>query len=541
MLKELSGKEETSELLAIIEMREDRLENVALSSNPFIVLFDRPSNKGNLGTMIRSCDALGVDMLIITGHAVDLYEPDVIVSAMGSFFNLPVRIVHPITFSGEVDEQDRMLNAGFDAPYIMQGNKVLEKTSLSLNIDGESRSMSLNAVSQLDHKNGDILFILNGNATGDRLDSDISWQYDREKNFSGRISLSSLLGYNKEKKMINADIDVNPTVFTVNDTVWNIAPSKIIVDGKRIAVKDVDVYREGQFIKAEGVVSDSYDDALNLHLKSIDLGYVFETLNINHVAFSGIATGDFYASGLFTSAPQLNTSNLNVKNFAYHNALLGEADIKSSWDNENKGIVINADIHQYNQHKSFVRGVVYPTRDSLDFKFAADRLNVQILKPFMAAFTSEISGEASGLCELYGTFKLLNIKGRMFAEDFKMKVDYTNTYYTVSDSVILDPGLITIREALVRDAFGNTAKVQGTVRHDYFKNARFDFAITDVDNMLCYDTNEKINILKSRERKHLRFKTQSRENERNGGGRWINRGCQISFKICCNLQFCCRK
>ena len=95
LLKELSGKEETSELLAIIEMREDRLENVALSSNPFIVLFDRPSNKGNLGTMIRSCDALGVDMLIITGHAVDLYEPDVIVSAMGSFFNLPViRIIH---------------------------------------------------------------------------------------------------------------------------------------------------------------------------------------------------------------------------------------------------------------------------------------------------------------------------------------------------------------------------------------------------------------------------------------------------------------
>lgn len=95
LLRELSGKEDTSELLAIIEMREDRLEHVALSPNPFIVLFDRPSNKGNLGTMIRSCDALGADMLIITGHAVDLYEPDVIVSAMGSFFNLPViRIVN---------------------------------------------------------------------------------------------------------------------------------------------------------------------------------------------------------------------------------------------------------------------------------------------------------------------------------------------------------------------------------------------------------------------------------------------------------------
>lgn len=90
LLKELSGKEDTSELLAIIEMREDKFENIPLSDNPFIMLFDRPSNKGNLGTMIRSCDALGVDLLIITGHAVDLYEPDVIVSAMGSFFNLPV-------------------------------------------------------------------------------------------------------------------------------------------------------------------------------------------------------------------------------------------------------------------------------------------------------------------------------------------------------------------------------------------------------------------------------------------------------------------
>ena len=76
--------------MAIIEMREDKLENVTLSKAPFIVLFDRPSNKGNLGTIIRSCDSLGADMLIITGHAVDLYDPDVVVSAMGSFFNMPV-------------------------------------------------------------------------------------------------------------------------------------------------------------------------------------------------------------------------------------------------------------------------------------------------------------------------------------------------------------------------------------------------------------------------------------------------------------------
>ena len=90
LMRELSGKEDTSELMAVIEMRQDSLEKVPLSDNPFLVLFDRPSNRGNLGTLIRSCDALGADMLILTGHAVDLYDPDVVVSAMGSFFNMPV-------------------------------------------------------------------------------------------------------------------------------------------------------------------------------------------------------------------------------------------------------------------------------------------------------------------------------------------------------------------------------------------------------------------------------------------------------------------
>lgn len=90
LMRDLSGKEDTSELMAVIGMRGECLEEVPLSETPFLVLFDRPSNRGNLGTMIRSCDALGADMLILTGHAVDLYDPDVVVSAMGSFFNMPV-------------------------------------------------------------------------------------------------------------------------------------------------------------------------------------------------------------------------------------------------------------------------------------------------------------------------------------------------------------------------------------------------------------------------------------------------------------------
>jgi len=105
----LSGKEDVSELMAVVKMREDNLERLGKPENPLFVLFDRASNRGNLGTLLRSCDALGADGLILTGHAVDLYDPEVVGASMGSFFNVPaVRVSDNETvfrFIAEMKEQ----------------------------------------------------------------------------------------------------------------------------------------------------------------------------------------------------------------------------------------------------------------------------------------------------------------------------------------------------------------------------------------------------------------------------------------------------
>ena len=95
LMVKLSGKTDVSEMMAIVAMKPDMAENVldklvdSLPENPIIVLFDRPSNRGNLGTLIRSADALGISLILTTGHSVDLYDPEVVVSAMGSFFKVP--------------------------------------------------------------------------------------------------------------------------------------------------------------------------------------------------------------------------------------------------------------------------------------------------------------------------------------------------------------------------------------------------------------------------------------------------------------------
>ena len=90
LMAKLSDKNEPSELIAVVRMPADDLARIPAPANARIVLLDRPSNPGNLGTLLRSCDAFGVSGVIITGHAVDVYEPQVIRASMGSFFAVPV-------------------------------------------------------------------------------------------------------------------------------------------------------------------------------------------------------------------------------------------------------------------------------------------------------------------------------------------------------------------------------------------------------------------------------------------------------------------
>lgn len=90
LMKKLSAKEEESELIAVAEIPKDNLTKISVRKDFLVVVFDRPSSPGNLGTLIRSADALGANGLIISGHAVDVYDPETISATTGSLFSLPI-------------------------------------------------------------------------------------------------------------------------------------------------------------------------------------------------------------------------------------------------------------------------------------------------------------------------------------------------------------------------------------------------------------------------------------------------------------------
>lgn len=90
LMQELSFKEDPSELIALLPIPNDDVNRIPKREMPLILVLDRPNLPGNIGSVIRSCDALGVDGMIITGHSADLYDPETIRATTGSFFNVPV-------------------------------------------------------------------------------------------------------------------------------------------------------------------------------------------------------------------------------------------------------------------------------------------------------------------------------------------------------------------------------------------------------------------------------------------------------------------
>jgi 23S rRNA (uridine2479-2'-O)-methyltransferase len=87
LITELSDRADPSELIVIFKRPVQSLEKLNLSTAPLIAVIDRPSNTGNLGSILRSCDAFGADAVITTGHGVDLYDSQVIRASLGAVFS----------------------------------------------------------------------------------------------------------------------------------------------------------------------------------------------------------------------------------------------------------------------------------------------------------------------------------------------------------------------------------------------------------------------------------------------------------------------
>lgn len=407
---------------------------------------------------------------------------------------IPLKIVDGAVITGSFNGPQRHIALNLSAPYLLQGNKIIENTALQASLspvpgNEDFNRGNLNFTTTIPTKKGPMTLTSSSQAIDNRIDSRLQWKIQRERDFSGNLNFTAAFSRNADRQLVT-DLHVNPGQVVFNDTVWTVDPSRIALEGKRIEVDHFKAWRDRQCIAIDGCVSTSPSDTLTIRLDDINLDYVFETLDIPTAMFGGNATGTIYALQLLTPSPKAFTPALEVRSFTYNRSLLGDALIRSGWDNDSKAITLNADVTQPNSLHTYVDGSISPLSESLDLTFRADSLAIGFLQPYMAAFCDEISGFASGQARLYGTFKLIDLVGDVYGEDVCIKLGITNTSYTTSDSVHFTPGRINLDNLTIRDTYGHTARLNGYVTHKCFKEPEFKFRISDARDMLVYDMPE---------------------------------------------------
>ena len=79
----------TEGLIAEVRTKSLRLEDLQLGDSPLIVVLESVEKPGNLGAILRSADASGVDAVVVCDPLTDLYNPNLIRSSVGAAFTVP--------------------------------------------------------------------------------------------------------------------------------------------------------------------------------------------------------------------------------------------------------------------------------------------------------------------------------------------------------------------------------------------------------------------------------------------------------------------
>lgn len=104
LLNELCQTENPQGIVAVLDI----CNSIVNKEGAFYLLCDKVQDPGNLGTIIRTAHAAGVDGIILTKGTVDVYNPKVIRATMGSIFYIPI-----ILDDEEYSQTKELLSQGF--------------------------------------------------------------------------------------------------------------------------------------------------------------------------------------------------------------------------------------------------------------------------------------------------------------------------------------------------------------------------------------------------------------------------------------------
>lgn len=438
-----------------------------------------------------------------------------------ALFNLPLHIhTHSVIKGYFNDDAQRLRIEGY-FPRIRYKDRLIESGVLLCENPNDEFHTRLRFNNR--ENSGDISISLDVHAKENRLKTILNWGNSGQQTYSGRLASTCLFirdthteksqkrTLHTQKLPLKAIIDIEHTHAILNDTLWEVHPSRIVIDSGKVHIDNFRFGSHDRYLRVNGTASASLQDTVKLDLKGINIGYVFDIADLG-ITFQGEATGSGFACNVMNK-PVMHT-DLYINNFGIFDGPLGEAKIHGEWHNENEGIYLDAKIRERSPGheriqppltneeflsgkdrakdiaRTHVHGYIYPLKpkSALDLQIDADNTNLKFIETFMTDITPDFNGRASGNIHFYGGFKSLTMDGKV-SGDASIQIDILNTTLFIKDSILVEPGGLTFRNNRILDTQGKEGRLNGFLHYNHFKNLDYRFHI-DINNMLVMNTKE---------------------------------------------------
>jgi len=92
-MEKLSDTKTPQGILTVVREKSWAVDRILDGPNPFLLLLENVQDPGNVGTILRTAEAAGVDGVFLTAGCADILSPKVIRSTMGSIYRVPHAVI----------------------------------------------------------------------------------------------------------------------------------------------------------------------------------------------------------------------------------------------------------------------------------------------------------------------------------------------------------------------------------------------------------------------------------------------------------------
>lgn len=428
------------------------------------------------------------------GHYMDFHVRLKNTEQLTQTFMPGLQLAPQTYLAGQVNVDKQKVFLDGKAKYMDQGIFHIRDITIS-DIPDQRMGLSLGANRiQVSDTIGIDQFNVTARALQNNINFEINWD-DHIPEDRNRGNISGVYSMEQWPRQI---VTINPSFFTVNDTLWQIEDEATFeMDSALVTVQGFSLKTRNQGLAINGALSPYEENPMVVRFNQLNIANIDPFTNSRKIDFEGLISGQVSVARFFSEAPDV-TSNLTIDSLGFNHEHLGDAIIQTGWVDSLQALFAEVEVkYQGNIGVSYpvkVNGYFYPfdEQNNFDFVIQLENYKLQTIEGYLRSFTSYFRGLATGQLQFKGTMNNPWLEGEVRLMRTVMHVDYLNTTYSLADKVKLTPTEIIFDQVQVNDnnstaTRGNQATLHGKITHRNFKDIHLDLTV-DADRFTVLNT-----------------------------------------------------